>query len=105
MPRVITVGYQWPRAAIRAMRSPAPKKRYQSGPPAMHARCRIDAASDPAPARTSVGFRFAIMCLCGLTTGVGGAPDTSMTKDNVIRSSAAYHCRAAPCVTGTRAPG
>src|SRR5215213_3148416 len=74
MPRVITVGYQWPRAAIRAMRSPAPKKRYQSAPPATHARWRSDAASDPAPARKSVGLRYSLMCPCGLTPGVARRP-------------------------------
>jgi hypothetical protein len=49
MTNVMAVGYQWPRSAIRAICSPAPKKRYQSGPPKMQPMCSSDAATDIQP--------------------------------------------------------
>src|SRR3546814_19716761 len=45
----ISVGRRSPRAAARAMPSPAPKKRYQSGPPKMQAIWSSAAATDSHP--------------------------------------------------------
>src|SRR5687768_5863440 len=39
MLEVMTVGYQCPAAAIRAIRSPAPKKRYQEAPKRIQPTC------------------------------------------------------------------
>src|SRR3546814_2084655 len=46
---VISVGRGSPRAAARAMPSPAPKKRYQSGPPKMQAIWSSAATTDSHP--------------------------------------------------------
>ena len=53
IPSVTSAGHAAPRPAARASRSPAPNRRYQSGPPAMHSRCVSDAAALAMPPAAS----------------------------------------------------
>ncbi len=89
MLKVMSAGHQWPCSAHCAMRSPAPKNRYQGAPPTMIARCRSAAiALSMAPTRRA-GVVVFMVSPCGCAVALEPPTDGALLTLRVLERWAA----------------